>query len=355
MRSVRRTSAVVATGAAMLLAASGAAHASSVDASVVDTTTSLTSVSLDPGDSAGIDIDLRVTGNQAGTATFEVYRDYDLVNGVFVGSNPIELTVAPRTAQDPATTFATTGTVEVGADEASGTFALTVGVFDITNTNATGAKLGAGTAGTMQVTVNEVVVVPVDTTPPTWDSPLVDLTATATANSAATVTYAPTATDDVDGAVPVTCTPASGSTFAVGATTVTCSASDAAGNVLTGSFTVTVSYAWNGFLRPIDDEPVRNVVKAGSSVPVKFSLSGNQGMSIFRAAPGSKAITASSSSTDVVEEIATAGASGLQYDVLTDTYTYVWKTDKAWAGTSRQLVIALADGSTRTASFNFTK
>jgi hypothetical protein len=39
----------------------------------------------------------------------------------------------------------------------------------------------------------------------------------------------------------VTCTPASGSTFAVGDTVVTCAAADAAGNVATGSFVVTVT------------------------------------------------------------------------------------------------------------------
>jgi hypothetical protein len=31
----------------------------------------------------------------------------------------------------------------------------------------------------------------------------------------------------------------------------------------------------------------------------------------------------------------TAGNSGVQYDAASDTYTYVWKTDKGWAGTCR--------------------
>jgi hypothetical protein len=55
------------------------------------------------------------------------------------------------------------------------------------------------------------------------------------------VTYAATASDLVDGPRPVTCAPASGSTFAIGTTTVSCSASDAHGNRATGSFTVKVS------------------------------------------------------------------------------------------------------------------
>jgi phosphatidylglycerophosphate synthase len=45
----------------------------------------------------------------------------------------------------------------------------------------------------------------------------------------------------LDGAVTTTCTPASGSTFPIGATTVTCSATDAHGNHSAASFTVTVT------------------------------------------------------------------------------------------------------------------
>jgi hypothetical protein len=40
--------------------------------------------------------------------------------------------------------------------------------------------------------------------------------------------------------VPVTCVPSSGSVFALGATTVNCSASDLSGNVATGSFHIAV-------------------------------------------------------------------------------------------------------------------
>jgi len=51
----------------------------------------------------------------------------------------------------------------------------------------------------------------------------------------------------------------------------------------------------------------------------------------------------------------TAGASVLSYDSHTDTYTYVWNTDKAWAATCRQLVVKLRDGSEALANFNFVK
>jgi len=63
----------------------------------------------------------------------------------------------------------------------------------------------------------------------------------ATSAAGAPAAFTATATDQVDGAVPVACTPPSGSTFALGATTVNCSATDAAGNTAAGSFTVTVA------------------------------------------------------------------------------------------------------------------
>jgi hypothetical protein len=54
------------------------------------------------------------------------------------------------------------------------------------------------------------------------------------------VRYAVTARDDVDGRVPVVCKPRSGSRFAIGRTTVTCSATDSSANTATRKFTVTV-------------------------------------------------------------------------------------------------------------------
>ena len=78
-----------------------------------------------------------------------------------------------------------------------------------------------------------------DKVPPVILVPL-PITAEATSPSGAAVTYSVVAIDNFDGPVPVVCTPASGSTFALGTTTVNCSAHDAAGNVGTASFTVTV-------------------------------------------------------------------------------------------------------------------
>ena len=57
---------------------------------------------------------------------------------------------------------------------------------------------------------------------------------------AARVTFKVTATDDVDGAVAVSCQPKSGSRFKLGRTTVGCEATDSSGNTVNGAFTVTV-------------------------------------------------------------------------------------------------------------------
>lgn len=80
---------------------------------------------------------------------------------------------------------------------------------------------------------------PVDKTPPVVTVPA-NLTVEATGPSGAVVTFAAAATDDVDGPLSAVCTPSSGSTFALGITTVLCSATDAAQNTGSASFTVTV-------------------------------------------------------------------------------------------------------------------
>jgi uncharacterized protein len=114
---------------------------------------------------------------------------------------------------------------------------------------------------------------------------------------------------------------------------------------------------WNGFMQPVDNLPEINVAKAGSAIPVKFSLGGDHGLNIFAAGyPKSQIISCGSTgSTDDIEQTVTAGASSLSYDPTTNTYNYVWKTDKAWTGSCRQLVVVLADGTTHVANFKFTK
>ena len=80
---------------------------------------------------------------------------------------------------------------------------------------------------------------PPDSTPPLLALPDT-ITVEATSPSGAVVTYSVSATDDEDPNPTVSCTPPSGSTFPIGASTVTCAATDASGNIATASFTVIV-------------------------------------------------------------------------------------------------------------------
>ena len=82
----------------------------------------------------------------------------------------------------------------------------------------------------------------VDTTAPTIDGMPADVIATATDEDGLLIDWPmPTATDLVDGLLPVTCDPAPASPFTIGSTLVTCSAADGAGNVATAAFMVEVA------------------------------------------------------------------------------------------------------------------
>jgi hypothetical protein len=143
----------------------------------------------------------------------------------------------------------------------------------------------------------------------------------------------------------------------VGSVTVTCSgATDVAGNGAAAiAATFSVIYNWAGFFQPVDNGNVLNSVKAGSAIPVKFSLGGDQGLNIFATGfPSSlKIACASGAIVDDIETTVTAGNSSLTYDALAGQYVYIWKTDKTWTGTCRQLQVKLVDGTIHTANFQF--
>jgi hypothetical protein len=109
-------------------------------------------------------------------------------------------------------------------------------------------------------------------------------------------------------------------------------------------------YNFSGFFQPVDNTPTVNIAKAGSAIPVKFSLGGDQGLNVFQ--PGYPQVTtvscSTSAPTDVIQTTVTAGSSSLQYDSTADQYTYVWKTNSNWAGTCVQFDLGLNDGSTHT-------
>ncbi len=147
----------------------------------------------------------------------------------------------------PIATDAVDGAVPVTCLPASGsTFPLGANTVTCTSTD----KATNTTSHTFTITV-------VDTTAPAFAAPA-NQTIPATGLGGAVATYTtPTATDAVDGTDPVNCLPASGSTFAIGTTTVTCTSTDKASNTTSHTFTVKV-VATTGPVTAPTQAPVAN-------------------------------------------------------------------------------------------------
>jgi serine protease AprX len=118
------------------------------------------------------------------------------------------------------------------------------------------------------------------------------------------------------------------------------------------SRTFRTAWVFSGFFQPIDNREL-NVAQPGSAIPVKFTLAGDQGLAIFAAGyPRSVQVTCPAATpTDAIEQTATAGGSALTFG--DGQYVYIWKTEKAWAGTCRQLVVKLSDNTEHRAAFRF--
>jgi hypothetical protein len=121
-------------------------------------------------------------------------------------------------------------TVTCGGHESGTTFPIATTTVTCTATDGSGNHADSAA---FTVTVQ-------DTQAPSLSLPA-NIAVEADSTSGKTITYSATAADTVAGAVSPTCTPPSGSTFGVGATTVNCSATDGHSNTANGSFTVTVT------------------------------------------------------------------------------------------------------------------
>jgi hypothetical protein len=110
-----------------------------------------------------------------------------------------------------------------------------------------------------------------DSTPPVLTLPGT-ITVAAASRLGTRVSYTVTATDDTDPNPAVSCAPASGRVFPLGNTTVNCTATDASGNVATGSFLVRVLVSFGGFLPPIANNG-SSVFYRPVPILVRFGLS----------------------------------------------------------------------------------
>ncbi len=178
---------------------------------------------------------------------------------------PAGLTVEATGPTGAAVSFAASATDAFGnpltpeVTPASGsTFPLGATTVNATVTDAAGNTLTAS----FTVTV-------ADTTAPSLTLPA-NIVLDATSAAGATATFTTSAADLVDRAVPVAVSATSGSTFPIGATRVTASAHDAAGNSATGSFTVTV----NPTAPAITTEPLAQTATVNDTVTLSAAVSG---------------------------------------------------------------------------------
>src|SRR4029453_12446449 len=116
---------------------------------------------------------------------------------------------------------------------------------------------------------------------------------------------------------------------------------------LTAPATTTLNVIWpfGGFRQPLSGDGTDSAT-AGATVVVKFSLAGNQGLDLFKS--GYPASTAFTCGTEPPTDAGVPAklADPLRYDAQRDEYVLGWKTDKAWAGTCRVLVLGLRDDTT---------
>jgi hypothetical protein len=113
----------------------------------------------------------------------------------------------------------------------------------------------------------ELIFLEIDTTPPVVTVPSSPVFETVQGPSGSIVNFdgLVSVTDLADPAPTLTCVPESGSMFAPGETTVTCTGEDASGNTASADFIVAVGYIGDGIY------PTKLSVKAGSSNPLAWA------------------------------------------------------------------------------------
>jgi hypothetical protein len=137
---------------------------------------------------------------------------------------------------------------------------------------------------------------------------------------------------------------AAGSLQAPQTITVTVRVTDEHGQFAEDTAEIDVIWDFGGFVTPSNPAGVTQV-KAGASLPVRFSLDGDQGLEVL----GGEVLFqrhACPTGASIGGPIVAEQAEPFSYDPLTDTYRFVWKTKKAWVGWCGTLAVPLADGQT---------
>ncbi|WP_405241923.1 HYR domain-containing protein [Lentisalinibacter salinarum] len=202
------------------------------DVSVVDTTPPVVTVSTTPVDTSAVE----ATGSSGASVSF---------------------TVSAVDLYDPSPGSVCTLDADGSAITSPATFAVGTTSVTCTATDSSGNAASAPFSVTVVDTTAPSITVPgditgVEATGP--DGAIVDFDDT--------TTYDVTATDTVDTDVEIVCTPASGSTFPLGTTSVECTATDDGGNTATDSFDIGV----RDTTAPEFDPPLTDVTATASGL-----------------------------------------------------------------------------------------
>lgn len=140
----------------------------------------------------------------------------------------------------------------------------------------------------------------------------------------------------------------------VGAHSFTATATDKVGNSDTATMSYTV-LAWTlkGFYQPVDMNGIFNVVKGGSTVPLKFEVFAGAteltDISVIKSFVQTKVACDGSASTDDIE-LTTTGGTTLRYDILGGQFIQNWQTPKS-PGVCYRVTLTTWDLSTLVAYF----
>jgi DNA-binding beta-propeller fold protein YncE len=124
--------------------------------------------------------------------------------------------------------------------------------------------------------------------------------------------------------------------------TFTVVARDGAGHETSLTHHYSVGSSFQGFA--VDPGRIADA-RAGRTLAIGFSLGGFRGLDVLApGSPGSVEVDCSDPGEATGGEPA-AGDTGLRYIRSSGTYRFDWLTDRAWAGTCRDFVLTLSDGS----------
>ena len=343
---------------------------SGMTSTVTDVNVTLTNINHGfPND---IDVLLVGPGGQSVILMSDVGWHFDLSNVTLTLDDAATVSLPVDAALTAGTYLPTNSSSDIGAScpvdvfpapAPAGPSGANLSVFNGTNPNGTWSLFvvddcfqDSGSFGggwSLEITVDN---------PPTITVPANITVAADPGQAGAVVNYpAATATDEEDGTLAPVCSPASGSFFPLGTTTVTCTATDSGTNTASGSFTVTVIDSESPVLTVPANIEVNATGPAGAVVTYTASATDNAGASTVTCVPPSGATfpigtttvtcTATDTSSNSVSgsfTVTVLGAGDLLAQLRADTIDLVTNNsaERALVATIDQAIQASNNGNT---------